>query len=82
MNWSSDLQHSVDSRSRQKKLVGMLIPTMNLPLSRFAGFDKIQLEWRLYEEPFTNFGANAVEKLFSQIEVGELLELVGQFVLC
>lgn len=30
----------------------------------------------LYEEPFTNFGANAVEKLFNEGEVGELIELV------
>ncbi len=30
----------------------------------------------LYEEPFTNFGANAVEKLFSETEVDELFSLV------
>lgn len=29
----------------------------------------------LYEEPFTNFGANAVEKLFGQNEITEVLEL-------
>lgn len=29
----------------------------------------------LYEEPFTNFGANAVEKLFGQNEITELIEL-------
>jgi type I restriction enzyme R subunit len=28
----------------------------------------------LYEEPFTNFGANAVEKLFGQSEIIELIE--------
>lgn len=30
----------------------------------------------LYEAPFTNFGVNAVEKLFSEGEVNDLLELV------
>ncbi len=29
----------------------------------------------LYEEPFTNFGANAVEKLFGATEITELIEL-------
>ena len=29
----------------------------------------------LYEEPFTNFGANAVEKLFGESEITELIEL-------
>lgn len=29
----------------------------------------------LYEEPFTNFGANAVEKLFGENEITELIEL-------
>jgi len=29
----------------------------------------------LYEEPFTNFGANAVEKLFVESEISELIEL-------
>lgn len=29
----------------------------------------------LYEEPFTNFGANAVEKLFGEGEISELIEL-------
>lgn len=29
----------------------------------------------LYEEPFTNFGSNAVEKYFSQEEIRELLEI-------
>jgi type I restriction enzyme R subunit len=29
----------------------------------------------LYEEPFTNFGANAVEKLFAENEITELIEL-------
>jgi type I restriction enzyme R subunit len=29
----------------------------------------------LYEEPFTNFGANAVEKLFGENEISELLEM-------
>lgn len=29
----------------------------------------------LYEEPFTNFGVNAVEKLFGEGEIGELIEL-------
>jgi type I restriction enzyme, R subunit len=32
----------------------------------------------LYEEPFTNFGVNAVEKLFSETEVEELVSLVRQ----
>lgn len=31
----------------------------------------------LYEEPFTNFGANAVEKLFDENEIKELLELTN-----
>lgn len=30
----------------------------------------------LYEEPFTNFGANAIEKLFSEGEKEELLTLI------
>lgn len=30
----------------------------------------------LYEEPFTNFGANAVEKMFSESELEELVSLV------
>lgn len=34
----------------------------------------------LYEEPFTNFGANAVEKLFSEEEVIELVELTRKLV--
>jgi type I restriction enzyme, R subunit len=29
----------------------------------------------LYEEPFTNFGSNAVEKLFGESEITELIEL-------
>ena len=29
----------------------------------------------LYEEPFTNFGANAVEKLFAQSEIAEIINL-------
>lgn len=29
----------------------------------------------LYEAPFTNFGTNAVEKYFTQEEIGELMEL-------
>jgi type I restriction enzyme R subunit len=29
----------------------------------------------LYEEPFTNFGANAVEKLFAESEITEMIEL-------
>lgn len=32
----------------------------------------------LYEEPFTNFGQNAVEKLFGEIEVKELIELTTE----
>jgi type I restriction enzyme R subunit len=32
----------------------------------------------LYEEPFTNFGENAVEKLFSTSEIDELLGMVKQ----
>lgn len=35
---------------------------------------KLQLA-DLYEEPFTNFGANAVEKLFAGNEITELIEL-------
>lgn len=34
----------------------------------------------LYEPPFTNFGVNAVEKLFSEEEVKELVELTKKFV--
>jgi type I restriction enzyme R subunit len=34
----------------------------------------------LYEEPFTNFGENAVEKLFSTAEIDELLGMVKQLV--
>ena len=30
----------------------------------------------LYEEPFTSFGMNAVDKLFSEGEIGELVALV------
>ncbi len=58
----------------------MLIPTMNLPSSRFTGFGKIQLEWRLYEEPFTNFGVNAVKKLFSEDEITELILMTKNFI--
>lgn len=32
----------------------------------------------LYEEPFTNFGENAVEKLFSNTEIEELMGMVKQ----
>lgn len=35
----------------------------------------------LYEEPFTNFGVNAVEKLFSEKEVTELIELTKRLVI-
>ncbi len=34
----------------------------------------------LYEPPFTNFGVNAVEKLFSEEEVNELVELTKKLV--
>jgi type I restriction enzyme R subunit len=34
----------------------------------------------LYEPPFTNFGVNAVEKLFSKEEVNELVELTKKLV--
>ncbi len=34
----------------------------------------------LYEAPFTNFGLNAVEKLFSEDEVGEILELTKRLI--
>jgi type I restriction enzyme R subunit len=34
----------------------------------------------LYEEPFINFGVNAVEKLFSEEEVNELVELTKKLV--
>lgn len=34
----------------------------------------------LYEAPFTNFGLNAVEKLFSDDEVGEILELTKRLI--
>jgi hypothetical protein len=30
----------------------------------------------LYEEPFTSFGLNAVDKLFSQAELPEIVSLV------
>jgi type I restriction enzyme R subunit len=37
---------------------------------------KSQLEEAdLYDAPFTNFGANAVEKYFAQEEIEELMEL-------
>ncbi len=29
----------------------------------------------LYEEPFTNFGANAVEKMFGESEITELIDM-------
>lgn len=32
----------------------------------------------LYEEPFTSFGLNAVDKLFSAVELEELVSLVGR----
>ncbi len=32
----------------------------------------------LYEEPFTNFGTNAVEKLFSNKDINELIELTNK----
>lgn len=35
----------------------------------------------LYEEPFTNFGVNAVEKLFGESEVTELIELTKRLVI-
>jgi type I restriction enzyme R subunit len=34
----------------------------------------------LYEPPFTNFGVNAVEKLFSEEEVNELVELTKKLI--
>jgi len=34
----------------------------------------------LYEHPFTNFGANAVEKLFTEIEISEIIELTKKLV--
>jgi len=34
----------------------------------------------LYEAPFTNFGLNAVEKLFSDDEVEEILELTKRLI--
>jgi len=34
----------------------------------------------LYEAPFTNFGLNAVEKLFSDDEVGEIMELTKRLI--
>ena len=34
----------------------------------------------LYEEPFTNFGSNAVDKLFTEEEVNELVELTRKLV--
>jgi type I restriction enzyme, R subunit len=34
----------------------------------------------LYEPPFTNFGLNAVEKLFSEEEVGEIMELTKRLI--
>lgn len=40
-------------------------------------------DWSLricIEEPFTNFGANAVEKLFGENEITELIELAKMLV--
>lgn len=34
----------------------------------------------LYEEPFTNFGSNAVEKLFTEEDVNELMKLMKQII--
>ena len=34
----------------------------------------------LYEEPFTNFGSNAVDKLFTKVDVNELVELTKKLV--
>jgi type I restriction enzyme R subunit len=34
----------------------------------------------LYEEPFTNFGTNAVEKLFGENEISELIELTNRLI--
>ncbi|MDI6803220.1 MAG: type I restriction-modification enzyme R subunit C-terminal domain-containing protein [Bacteroidota bacterium] len=35
----------------------------------------------LYEEPFTNFGVNAIEKLFGESEIADLLELTKGFMI-
>ncbi|MBU2447196.1 MAG: type I restriction endonuclease, partial [Bacteroidetes bacterium] len=35
----------------------------------------------LYEEPFTNFGSNAVDKLFTEEDVNELVELTRKLIL-
>ena len=34
----------------------------------------------LYEEPFTNFGSNAVDKLFTEEDVNELVELTKKLI--
>ena len=34
----------------------------------------------LYEEPFTNFGSNAVDKLFTEEDVNELVELIKNLI--
>jgi hypothetical protein len=34
----------------------------------------------LYEPPFTNFGMNAVEKLFSEEDVEEIIELTKRLI--
>jgi hypothetical protein len=35
----------------------------------------------LYEEPFTNFGSNVVDKLFTEEDVSELLGLTEKLIL-
>jgi type I restriction enzyme R subunit len=48
---------------------------MRVVQSMFLQTRKLELA-DLYEEPFSNFGANAVEKLFGGSEIGELVELM------
>ena len=47
--------------------------------SVFLQRNKLELA-DLYEEPFTNFGANAVEKLFGEGEISELIELTKKLI--
>ncbi len=55
---------------------------MRIALTTLPAFGGMFLQGRkfeladLYEEPFTNFGANAVEKMFSESEITELIELI------
>jgi hypothetical protein len=55
----------------------------NADQSRFLRVvQSVFLQWRtideadLYEEPFLNFGSNAVKRLFSDTEIEELMVLI------